>query len=169
MQRGKGNPCHCCANRCRWGKAETKQLLTQRYFAYAQYDASNIVIPSPWDAPSGCPHMYGLRLHLRQESSPHHSRHCANRCRWGKADSTLRVFSSARKTSPCRKSLSPRQSSRTARPISFWLRFFLFGRSKKKEMNKTDSYATGYFASFRANANPRRDAAFLEKLSFVTI
>ena len=29
MQRGKGNPCHC-ANRCRWGKAETKQLLTQR-------------------------------------------------------------------------------------------------------------------------------------------
>ena len=38
-------------------------------------------------------------------------------------------------------------------PITFWqrffflwLRFFLFGRSKKKEMNKTDSYATGYFA-----------------------
>ena len=27
-----------------------------------------------------------------------------------------------------------------------WLRFFLFGRSKKKEMNKTDSYATEYFA-----------------------
>ena len=38
-------------------------------------------------------------------------------------------------------------------PISFWqrffflwLRFFLFGRSKKKEMNKTAFYATGYFA-----------------------
>ena len=27
-----------------------------------------------------------------------------------------------------------------------WLRFFLFGRSKKKEMNKTAFYATGYFA-----------------------
>ena len=27
-----------------------------------------------------------------------------------------------------------------------WLRFFLFGRSKKKEMNKTASYTTGYFA-----------------------
>ena len=25
---------------------------------------------SPWGAPSGCPHMYGLRLHLRQESPP---------------------------------------------------------------------------------------------------
>ena len=39
-------------------------------------------------------------------------------------------------------------------PITFWLRFFflwlrffLFGRSKKKEMNKTTPYATGYFAS----------------------
>ena len=28
-----------------------------------------------------------------------------------------------------------------------WLRFFLFGRSKKKEMNKTALYTTGYFAS----------------------
>ena len=27
-----------------------------------------------------------------------------------------------------------------------WLRFFLFGRSKKKEMNKTALYTTGYFA-----------------------
>ena len=27
-----------------------------------------------------------------------------------------------------------------------WLRFFLFGRSKKKEMNKTAFYTTGYFA-----------------------
>ena len=107
-----------------------------------------------------------------------------------------------------------------------WLRFFLFGRSKKKEMNKTAYYTTGYFAyaqydvlkyrhsanclalrqrrngtnrvledsSLTLNmtprhpagageglfqrdislhsertANPRRDAAFLEKLSFVTI
>ena len=38
-------------------------------------------------------------------------------------------------------------------PITFWqrffflwLRFFLFGRSKKKEMNKTALYTTGYFA-----------------------
>ena len=38
-------------------------------------------------------------------------------------------------------------------PITFWqrffflwLRFFLFGRSKKKEMNKTASYTTEYFA-----------------------
>ena len=27
-----------------------------------------------------------------------------------------------------------------------WLRFFPFGRSKKKEMNKTALYTTGYFA-----------------------
>ena len=46
-------------------------------------------------------------------------------------------------------------------PITFWqrffflwLRFFLFGRSEKKEMNKTDSYATGYFAFAQHDTPP---------------
>ena len=40
-----------------------------------------------------------------------------------------------------------------------WLRFFLFGRSKKKEMNKTDSYATGYFASAQYDVLKYRHSA----------
>ena len=46
-------------------------------------------------------------------------------------------------------------------PITFWqrffflwLRFFLFGRSKKKEMNKTALYTTGYFASAQHDTSP---------------
>ena len=46
-------------------------------------------------------------------------------------------------------------------PITFWqrffflwLRFFLFGRSKKKEMNKTTPYATGYFAYAQHDTSP---------------
>ena len=48
-------------------------------------------------------------------------------------------------------------------PITFWqrffflwLRFFLFGRSKKKEMNKTTPYTTGYFAYAQYDATSFR-------------
>ena len=58
-------------------------------------------------------------------------------------------------------------------PITFWqrffflwLRFFLFGRSKKKEMNKTTPYATGYFASFRANGKNPQGRRIPRKIKF---
>ena len=45
------------------------------------------------------------------------------------------------------------RADKISHPITFWqrffflwLRFFPFGRSKKKEMNKTALYTTGYFA-----------------------
>ena len=59
-------------------------------------------------------------------------------------------YSLRNRREPPGKAASP---TKIIHPITFWLRFFflwlrffLFGRSKKKEMNKTDSYATGYFA-----------------------
>ena len=49
-----------------------------------------------------------------------------------------------------------------------WLSFFLFGRSKKKEMNKTTPYATGYFAPLNMTPSPAHTTKELQCIAQLT-
>ena len=104
------------------GATKTKKQLLTKNFAYAQYDALKYRHSEPVGRT--------LRVSSYVRLTP------ASEARISPAT----VVVGAKPKAPCRKSLSLRQGGRTARPISFWLRFFLFGRNKKNPLNPCTLY-----------------------------